>query len=190
MLNFQGVRDKEITFDSLIADLTKEDLVQLTKEMTKTVLDLIVQCEDEDVRFVPDDPEAYDPYAEDEKDVDLAWTLGHVIVHINASSEESAALASELARGVKFHGRSRYEVPWEQVHQISECRDLLLESQRMCLASLDMWPDTPHLDNYYQSRSDSPKLNAIGRYVYGLSHAESHLIQIKEIVRQARNIKG
>lgn len=48
-------------------------------------------------------------------DVHLAWNLGHVIVHTMASAEESAALAAELARGVEYHGRSRYEVPWETV---------------------------------------------------------------------------
>ena len=35
MLNFQAVRDKEITFDELIADLTKVDLDQLTNEMIR-----------------------------------------------------------------------------------------------------------------------------------------------------------
>jgi hypothetical protein len=42
----------------------------------------------------------------------LPWTLGHVIVHITASAEESAFLAAELARGVhRRTGRSRFEVP-------------------------------------------------------------------------------
>ena len=75
MLEFQAVRDKEITFDELIAGLTKDDLARLTNEMFDTFLDLIRECVDADVQFVPDDPDAYDPYAEDEKDVDLAWTL-------------------------------------------------------------------------------------------------------------------
>jgi hypothetical protein len=188
MLKFQAVRDKEITFDELIADLTKDDLSRLTNEMFDTILDLIRNCTDTDVKFVPDDPDAYDPYAEDEKDVDLAWTLGHVIVHVTASCEESAALAAELARGVEFHGRSRWEVPWQSVITISECRQKLIESRRLCLASLDMWPDEPHLDNFYQSNPESPRINAVGRYVYGLSHADSHLMQIQEIVRQTKEI--
>ena len=149
-------------------------------------MNLIHECTDADVQFVPDDPEAHDPFAEEEKDVDLAWTLGHVIVHLNASCEESAALASELARGVEFHGRSRSEIPWESVTTIDECRQRLEESRRICLASLNMWPDNPHLENFYQSRPESPRINAVGRYVYGLSHADSHLMQIQEIVRQAK----
>jgi len=185
MLKFQAVRDKKITFDDLIVDLTKDDLARLTNEMIDTILDLIHDCVDVDVVFVPDDPDADDPFAKDEEDVDLAWTLGHVIVHINASSEESAALAAELARGVEYHGRSRSEVPWPSVITIGECRQRLEESRRICLASLDMWPDDPHMENFYQSRPESPRLNAMGRFVYGLSHADSHLQQIQEIVRQA-----
>jgi hypothetical protein len=185
MLDFQAVRDNRITYNELIKDLTKVDLAYLTNEMTTTIMNFIQDCVDSSVVFVPDDPEAYDPFAEDEKDIDLAWTLGHVIVHINASSEESAALAAELARGVEFHGRSRYEIPWESVKTIEECRQRLEESRRICLASLEMWPNPPHLDNFYQSRPEAPRLNAIGRYVYGLSHADSHLMQIKNIVRQA-----
>lgn len=186
MLNFQAVREKEITFEELVANLTKADLEQLTNEVIDKILDLIQECAHVDVQFVPDDPDAHDPFAEQEKDVDLAWTLGHVIVHINASCEESAALASELARGVEFHGRSRSEIPWESITAIDECRQRLEESRRICLASLDMWPDNPDLENYYQSRPESPRINAVGRYVYGLSHADSHLMQIQAIVSQAK----
>ena len=186
MLNFQAVRDRRISFDELIADLTKKDLVVLTNEMFDTILTNIDNCDDAEIVFVPDDPHAHDPFAEDEKDLALAWTLGHVVVHINASMEESAALASELARGVEFHGRSRFEIPWETVTTIDQCRQVLAESRRICLASLAMWPDHPHLDNFYQSRPEAPRLNSIGRYVYGLSHADGHLAQITEILRQAR----
>jgi hypothetical protein len=186
MLNFQAVREKEMSFDELVADLNKDDLEKLTNDMIYKILDLIADCEDEDVLFLPNDPDAYDPYAENEKNVDLAWTLGHVIVHLNASNEESAALASELARGIEYHGRSRSEVPWESVRTIDECRQRLNESQRICLASLNMWPDEPHLDNYYQTRPEAPRINAIGRYVYGFFHADSHLPHIKSIVHQAK----
>ena len=193
MLDFEAVRKKELTFDELIADLTRHDLISLTNEMMNRVQALIQDCKDEDVVFIPNDPEAYDPFAEDEKDVDLAWTLGHVIVHLNASTEESAALAVELARGVEFHGRSRYEVPWESILTIQACCQRLEESRRICLASLEMWPDEPHLENSYQTRPEAPRLNAIGRYVYGLSHADSHLEQIQDIVKQAsaaRNLRS
>jgi len=189
LLNFQDLRERKISIDELTSGLNKADLVQLTNEMVDSILTLIKECSDQDVIFMPNDPDAYDPYAEEEKNIPLPWTLGHVIVHINASSEESAALASELARGVEFHGRSRYEVPWESVITIDECRQGLEESRRICLASLEMWPDRPHLENFYQSQPKAPKLNAVSRYVYGFSHTHSHLGQIMEIVTQAKKAR-
>ena len=71
------------------------------------------------VTFQPVDPVANDTFAADPADVKLAWTLGHVIVHATASSEESAFLAAEMARGVANHGRSRSETAWETVTTIS-----------------------------------------------------------------------
>jgi hypothetical protein len=189
MLDFRAVRNKEISMEAFIEDFQREDLVKLTNEMVDIILKLIHGCLDADVVFVPDDPDAYDPFAEDEEDIDLSWTLGHVIVHINASMEESAVLAAELARGVAFHGRSRYEVPWQSVTTIKECRERIKECRRICLASLDMWPISPHLDNTYQSHTDGPQINAIGRYVYGLMHTDSHLEQIEDIVHQVNESK-
>lgn len=186
MLDFKAVRSGETTLNALVADLSKDDLQDLTNEMIDTVLDLITDCVDADVAFEPVDPEAHDPYAEREEDVDLAWNLGHVIVHITASSEESAALAAELARGVEFHGRSRSEVPWQGVITVGQCHQRLEESRRMRLASLEMWPDEPHLDYEVEAWTDGPMVNAVGRFVLGLMHADSHLDQIAEIVRQAK----
>jgi hypothetical protein len=188
MLDFTPVRNKELSMSRLVAGLTPDDLQRLTNEMVDTMLDLIQDCVDADVTFVPEDPEAYDPYAADETDVHLAWTLGHVIVHTTASAEESAALAAELARGVEFHGRSRSEVPWQTVTTIAQCRQRLEESRRMLLASLDMWPDRPDLDNTCESFGGEP-INAIARFVWGLKHADDHLGQIAKIVRQAKGVR-
>lgn len=186
MLDFTRVRNKEITMSELVVDLSRNDLRSLTNEMIDYVLELIADCEDHDVTFEPSDPEAHDPYAENEQDVKLAWNLGHVIVHITASSEESAFIAAELARGVEFHGRSRYEVPWQEMRTIEGCQERLEESRRMRLASLDMWPKDAHLDYEYEAWSGGPTLNAVGRFVQGISHADNHLGQIEEIVRQAK----
>ncbi len=188
MLDFTPVRNKEFTIDQLCAGLGVDDLRRLTNEMVDAMLDLIAGCTDQDVVFVPDDPEAEDTYAENPDEMALAWTLGHVIVHTTASSEESAFLAAELARGVPFReGRSRYEVPWRTVTTIEQCRRRLEESRRMRLASLDLWPDPPHLDNLFTTRSGA--YNATVRFVFGLAHDDSHLGQIAEIVRQAREAR-
>lgn len=190
MLDFQAVRDKRRTFADLVSDLSVDDLRELTDVMINRILDLIGGCTDADTVFEPDDPEAYDPFAETPEEVDLSWTLGHVIVHTTASAEESAAVAAELARGVEYHGRSRYEVPWPVMRTIEGCRRRLEESRRMRLGSLDMWPEEPHLDNRYEVWKDEPMVNAIGRFVLGLMHEESHLGQIAEIVRQAKVARG
>jgi len=190
MLNFQAFHDKLITYPELVAGLTRDDLAALTDEMIDTTLSLIAGCADADVTFEPVDPQAYDPYAATAEETHMPWTLGHVIVHNTASSEEAAAVAAELARGVAYHGRSRYEVPWTEMRTIADCRHRLEESRRMRLASLGMWPDAPHLDNQYQGWSEGPVVNAIGRFVLGLMHEESHLGQIREIVRQAQAARG
>jgi hypothetical protein len=185
MLDFSQVLNKKMTYKQLVVGLTQADLRHLTNEMIDEQLRLISGCVDRDVVFVPLDPQADDPYAGTKAEVNLAWTLGHVIVHVTASSEESAFLAAELARGVPHReGRSRYEVPWDTVTTILACRQRLEESRRIRLASLDIWPDDPHLDNVYTSRYAS-YVNPVVRFVLGLMHDDSHLGQIAEIVRQA-----
>jgi hypothetical protein len=186
MLNFQAVRDEEITIATLVAHLTRDNLRDLTNAMVGKILDLIAACVDADVTFEPIDPAANDQFAKAPEEVQMAWNLGHVIVHTTASAEEAAAIAAELARGVEFHGRSRYETPWGEMKTIEGCRQRLEESRCMRLASLDMWPVDAHLAIEYEAWTGGPRVNAVGRFVLGLMHEDSHLGQIGEIVRQAR----
>ena len=186
MLDFEPVRAKNFTVNELAAPLTIADLSRLASAMVNRMQALIANCTDRDVTFEPLDPKANDPHAATLEEVHLPWTLGHVIVHVTASAEEAAAVAAELARGVSYHGRSRYEVPWPTVTSIAECRARLEESCRMRLASLDMWPDPPHLDNLAEIIPGWAPLNAKGRFILGLMHDDSHLGQIAEIVRQGK----
>lgn len=189
MLDFTPLRTREKTISQLTADLTPDNLRHLTDEMIDQMLALIVDCNDADVVFKPVDPDAHDPYAADGADVDLAWTLGHVIVHVTASAEESAFLAAEMARGVPAERRrSRSEMPWETVTTTAQCRQRLEESRRMRLVSLALWPDEPHLDNCYEPRSGIGEINAVGRFVLGLRHDDDHLAQIADIVQQTRAV--
>ena len=191
MLDYKSVREKKITFNDLIEDLGFADLRRETNEMIDEIQRLIANCEEADVVFQPVDPNANDQFAA-EGEAKLAWTLGHVIVHGTASAEESAFLAAELARGVEFHGRSRWEVPWRTVTTIAQCRARLKESRRMRLASLDLWPVQPHLTNTYVPWPGAQPMNAISRFAGGLMHDYDHLAQIAEIVKQtqaARNNK-
>jgi hypothetical protein len=166
--------------------ITIDDLRALTNQMIGMMQDMIKDCTDKDVTFEPSDPEAYDSAAVSEDELRIAWTLGHVIVHATASSEEAASLASELARGVEWHGRSRSEVPWRTVTTIEQCRHRLEESRRMRLASLDTWPDQPYLDNTYTPRPDVPPINCVRRFLNGLRHDEGHLGQIERIIQESK----
>lgn len=181
MLDFAPVRNRTTSLTNIARDLTKEDLRALTNEMIDTMQEIIADAIDADVVFVPQDPEANDTFGIPEE-VGLAWTLGHVIVHATASSEESAALALTLARGLLVDGRSRYETPWRTVHTVAQIRHRLEESRRMRLAMLDAWPDEPHLE--VTTGTDSR--NAFARFISGLYHDDAHLDQLRQIMRQCR----
>ncbi len=186
MLDFAAVRRGEKTIADLAAGLTIADLRALTNEMVDHQLAQIAAASDADVVFTPSDPGANDTYAANEADRNISWNLGHLVVHVTASSEEGAFIAAEMARGIEPHGRSRSEIPWQSVTTIAQCRQRLEESRRMRLAMLDVWPDKPYLDLTTQQNPSAPALNAIGRFLRGLSHDDSHLAQIDEVVRQAQ----
>ncbi len=186
MIDFAPVTRKEKTLQDLAAGLTREDLARLANEMCDIFLGLIEGAKDADVTFVPDDPEANDTFAATAEEVHMPWTLGHVIVHWTASSEESAALALTLARGLDVTGRSRYEVPWTQVTERAYLTKRIEESRRMQLAMLDAWPGEPHLDKTYIAREGALPHNAVSRFLAGLYHAEAHRGQVRDVLAQAR----
>lgn len=185
MLDFSLVKNRTKPFSDMARDLTQADLRNLTNEMIDTMLSIVVDATDEDVVFVPQDPNADDPYGIPEER-DLVWTLGHVVVHTTASAEESAALALTLARGLTPEGRSRYEVPWRTVQTIAQVRQRFEESRRMRLAMLDAWPDEPHLEVTYSISPRFGPFNATARFLMGLYHDDDHLGQLNEIMRQVR----
>jgi hypothetical protein len=166
--------------------LTKKALMRPANEILKEAKRLLRGCQDADVTFMPVDPQAHDAAATHAEEMGIAWTLGHIIAHMTAGVEESAALAAELARGVPFHGRSRYETPWQTVTTVQQCRSRLEESRRMRLASLGMWPERPDLSLTNALWDGAPEYNAIQRYMVGLRHEAGHLDQIRNAVAQAR----
>jgi hypothetical protein len=186
VIDFGPLRRKEAGLQDLAAGLSHADLGRLTREMCEAQLSAIEDATDADVVMVPDDPEANDTFAAQAADVGLSWTLGHVVVHTTASSEESAALALTLARGLKVEGRSRYEVPWEEARTVAFIRHRIEESLRMRLAMLAAWPDGPDLDNFYAPYEGRPPMNAMGRFIAGLAHDDSHLEQMRKIMDEAR----
>src|SRR5579859_2719176 len=99
MLDFAPVRNRTASLPDITQNLTRENLRALTNEMIDTMQEIIADAIDADVVFVPQDPGANDTFGIPEER-DLAWTLGHVVVHATASAEEAAALALTLARGL------------------------------------------------------------------------------------------
>lgn len=186
MIDLGPVFRKETTLKALCSNLTIADLRAQTNQMIDTYLEIIANCTDADMVFEPEDPAAQDDAAATDDETNIAWTLGHVIVHTTAGSEEGAFTAAELARGVEFHGRSRYEVPWQTITTIQQVKDRLEESRRMRLATLDVWPNEPHLENTEYLDFLGEAANCVGRFVLGLGHESSHIEQTKEIVRQAK----
>jgi hypothetical protein len=62
MLDFMAVKNRTMSFTELSQSLSKADLHKATDEMIDTMLDIITDATDEDVVFVPQDPNADDPY--------------------------------------------------------------------------------------------------------------------------------
>jgi hypothetical protein len=184
-IDFAPVRTRQTSLGALVGDLSVEDLARATDESIRRIEEILAGATDADVVFVPQDPLANDPAAANPDDVELAWTLGHVVVHVTASAEESAALAAELARGVPMHGRSRWEVPWQTVTAVAQCRRRLAESRRIRLASLQMWPETPP-EEFGAGAGVPTRAEAKERFARGLSHEDSHVEHLRGIVAQAR----
>ncbi|MEZ4620359.1 MAG: hypothetical protein R2867_33310 [Caldilineaceae bacterium] len=84
---FDRVANKEVTLSkATFADLSVQDMHELTIEMVDTMLQLIDGCTDADVVFTPVDPKANDTFAENPEEVNVPGRLGHLIVHCTASS--------------------------------------------------------------------------------------------------------
>ncbi len=190
MLDFTPVNRYQIPMNTFATNLTATDLRCLTKQSIDRLVELIGQCSDADIVYVPHDPDAFDAYAAKfrPEETILGWSIGHNIVHTTASGEEYAFNAAELARGVPFHGRSRYEMPWQSITTVEQCLARLEESRHIRLASLDLWPDEPDLNNGVTPWQESGWVNAIGLFTWGLAHDDSHWRQIQKIMAQSQAV--
>ena len=187
MIDFSAVNRGEKKLADLQDQLTHADIIDAVNEMIDTQLALIDGATDDYVTFVPEDPDAFDGAAATEEEKHMAWTLGHVIVHVTATGEEGASAAALLARGTEITGRSRYEVHWTTMQSIDQVIHRLEESRRMRLGYLNAWPDEPHLDNVWRKIEERiGAVNAIGRMLFSLKHDADHLGQIEDIMNQAR----
>ncbi len=145
----------------------------------------LADATDAEVVFAPHDPAAHDASAVAGEE-EIGWSAAHIVVHATASSEEGAAIAATLARGVEPQGRSRYETPWELVTSVAQLRARLAESRRMRGAFLDAWPDQPNLELTYTPIPQFGPMNAATRLAFGLLHEDGHLAQLRAAISAAR----
>lgn len=194
MVDFSPVKNKEKKYIDLWHDdnLTIQDLRDATTRSIAHILSLISSLDDAGIAHEPQDDNANDPYAV-EGEEHIGWTVGHLVAHVTASSEESAAFASMLARGVEgLEHRPRYETPWREVDTKAKAIQILEESRRIRLAYLDTFPDEPHYNNLRTGLSERAQnawgdLNAPAEFLRGLSHEVGHYSQIEDAVQQALN---
>ena len=101
MSDFTAVNTYAVPMDRLVGEWnpTPAELGRLTDASIDRFLALLRGAMDEEIVFVPADPDAADAAAADPADRGLAWTVAHNVVHATASGEEYAAVAVELAWG-------------------------------------------------------------------------------------------
>lgn len=177
MPDFAAVRAGEKTMAEIANGLDNAALRGLTERIYTLIEDAIQGATDRDSAFVP-----HDAGAEDEQ----GWAIAQIVAHVTAALEEVAAQSANMARGVPVEGRARYEAPLEELATAETVRRRLAESRRMCLAFLNAWPDRPHLDVEYTALTRLGPMNAVARYLLGIFHADGHIAQLQEAMRQAR----
>lgn len=178
-IDFSAVASGQTSFAELSRETSHSDLRLIIADLFETLEAVIAQATDDNVVFVPEDPQSTE---EDHR----GWTLGHIIAHLTASLEETSAVAATLARGVLVEQRLRYEVPWETIKTAQQVRARLSESHRIVNALLDVWPDEPHLDVTQAGIPSLGPLNATGYALIGVWHGHLHLDQLRETIRQAK----
>lgn len=176
-INLAAVRTGQVSYADLMRTIGHADLCEMTSELFDNIEAILTQATDAAVLFVPHDAEA-------SEQSEQGWTLSHVIAHLTATLEETAAAAAMLARGVEVKERLRYETPWEKQSTLHMVQARIRESRRMCLALLDAWPDEPHLDLTITRIPFLGPMDAVGSQALGIAHGQGHLDQIRETMRQ------
>lgn len=189
--DFAPVENHEMTLLQFSQNFTVDDLRTATNESIDTLLKIVSGLNDDQVAFLPYDPDANDPYAKPGEEK-IGWSIAHLVVHVTASSEEWATYSSFLARGIPYPAepRLRHETEWKTVTTTAQCIQRLEESRRIRLSYLSAWPDNPDLET---KRELSPRFierfgqfNAVACFLFGLKHELGHYAQFREVARQAR----
>ncbi len=189
-IDFTPVSDNQVKLADFAKKITVDDLRELSNAQIDTILGIIADLDDADVTFDPIDPLADDPYAK-EGEGKIGWSIAHLVVHVTASSEESATFASILARGIPYPKEPslRYETDWKSVTTKAQCVQRLEESRRIRLGYLATFPDAPFLDTAREMSENFVnkfgEYNAIVGFLMGLMHEEGHFAQFRDVHDQA-----
>lgn len=188
-IDFAPLLKREVNLYQYSQQYSLGDFREAMIASVATLIDIIGQATDEQVVHVPYDPNADDPHAAEGEQA-IGWSLGHLVLHVTASSEEGAGWSSLLARGIAFSNRMRHEESWH-THCLTReaCLQRLAESRRMRLAYLDAWPDDPYMDVFWEAEPESPfhkLINAKSAIMLGLAHEVGHHEQFREALRQAQ----
>jgi hypothetical protein len=190
-IDFSPVHNKQVVIGVYGRQFSVDQMREASDDSINVLLDIIGDTTDAEIAFLPHDPNANDPHAKPGEE-HIGWTLGHLVAHVTATSEECAAIASILARGVPYgkEPRLRYETPWETITTREQAVKRLEESRRMRHGYLATFPEHPHYDNE-RTLPDSlvehwGVLNAQGQFLLGLVHETEHHAQFREVKRQAR----
>lgn len=195
MFDFTQLTQQHVKMSELAQSVNVADLRDATDRSIDTLLSLIQQANDAMIIFEPHDPAAHDAYAVAGEE-HIGWTLGHLVAHVTASSEEWAAYSAILARGIVYtrEPRLRFETPWREVDTQAKAIQRLEESRRMRLAFLNTWPEQPHLNVLIElserARERWGEMNAPAAFLFGLRHEVGHHEQIREVLRQARTAQS
>ena len=185
MIDFTTVSTGQRKVADLAADITLDDLKAATHAQIDELVAQTRTLSDAQVVFVAADPDA---------EGGVGWNVAHLIAHVTASSEESAAVSSILARGIDypFEPRLRAEVDWTTLTTTAACIQRLEESRRIRQGYLSAWPDQPRLDTHRTLPAGFAErvgpLNAIGAVLLGLVHEAGQFAQLREIIAQAQAV--
>jgi hypothetical protein len=188
-IDFTPLLTREVSLYEFSQTLTKNTLRNASNASIDAIMALLEDVTDEEINFVPVDPDAHDADAVEGEET-IGWSLGHLILHVTASAEEGAAISSLLARGVPVEQRLRFEHDWKtHCRSKIECLHRLEESRRIRNAYLDTWPALPLLDTFQTFPEDHrwhQQINAQSGFILGLSHEVGHMEQIRAVKQQAR----
>lgn len=183
MIDFTAIFNGQQKIGELAVDVTLDELKAATTQQIDEMVSLIRHLSDAQVAFVAADPAA---------EGGIGWTVGHLIAHVTASSEENAAVSSILARGIDypFEPRLRSEVDWTTLTTTAACLQRLEESRRIRQGYLSAWPDQPRLDTHRELPAGFAErvgpMNAVGAALLGLVHEAGQFAQLREIITQAQ----